>query len=89
MVGTPREGVNESVANVAEYRADDTVEKLVGKLVSEAKFDLAGIVRQRFEMPIAFEQTERSVDQLDTHEAGRLLVVFRGEVRPDAQIVDM
>ena len=89
MVGTPREGIDESIANVTKYRTDDAVEKLAGKLVFQTEFDLAGALRERLEMPIACEQTKWSIDEPDTHERGRGFVVLRREMRLDAQIIDM
>ena len=74
---------------MSEYRADNLFKHFARELVRELELDLAGTIRQRLELPFAFEPAKRPVNQVKPHDRWRLLIVLGREVRFDAQVADM
>src|SRR5574337_1585674 len=74
------EGIDEGVGDVVEDRAHRLLQQLVGKLVVELEFDLAGGIPQGRELPHAIEMAERPFGQPDRHSAGGFLLVLGGEM---------
>src|SRR5574338_1630316 len=83
------EGIYESIGDVVEDRAHRLFQQLVGKLVVELEFDLAGGIPQGRELPHAIEMAERPFGQPDRHSAGGFLLVLGGEMSLQAVVVDV
>ena len=85
----PDEGLDESIGNVIENRADHFFKNLAGKIVLQPEFHLARRVGKAAKMPGAVQAPERAVDEADGQAMRRFLAIFRGEMRFDAVIIDM
>src|SRR5574337_223330 len=83
------EGIDKGVGDVVEDGAHRLLQQLVGKLVVELEFDLAGGIPQGRELPHAIEMAECPSGVPDHITSRGLLLVLGGKMSLQARVVDV